>query len=213
MHRKTGFLFDLDGVIIDSETEYSRIWHEINLLYPTGVPDFERAIKGCTLDNILETNFPPEVRDDVTRELYARAEGMKFDYCPGAAGFLSSVRDAGIPCALVTSSNSVKMDRLYAQHPRLRDVFSAEVIADMVKRSKPDPEGYLLAAEMLGIDPNDCVVFEDSLQGVKAGRAAGAYVVGITSTLGTDKIVPHADMAAENLGNVSLEQLLEKLKR
>ena len=66
---KKGFLFDLDGVIIDSEKEYSRIWHRINELWPTDVPDLERVIKGCTLTSILDTYFTDTDRKAVTDKL------------------------------------------------------------------------------------------------------------------------------------------------
>ena len=75
------------------------------------------------------------------------------------------------------------MEHLREEIPELEGMMTELVTADRITRSKPDPEGYILAANLLGADPKNCVVFEDSLQGVKAGRASGAYVTGIAGTL------------------------------
>lgn len=76
----TGFLFDLDGVVIDSETQYSQIWHHIDTCFPTGVDDFEHVIKGMTLDNILNTYFRPQDFDSVTRILYDEERKMRYRF-------------------------------------------------------------------------------------------------------------------------------------
>lgn len=206
------FLFDLDGVVIDSEREYSRIWHEINLAFPTGVPDFELAIKGCTLENILSTYFRP---DDIpaVKEMLYRLEGMMhYDYCPGADGFLAEIKRRGIPAALVTSSDKMKMAHLYEQHTELKEIFDVTVTADLITRSKPDPEGYLLAARQLGAHPQRCVVFEDSYQGMCAGKNAGALVVGIEGTIPRKSVTATADMAAASLAHLDIDLILNTLE-
>lgn len=80
-----GFLFDLDGVLIDSEREYSGIWAQVNREYPSGVVSLEKVIKGCTLDKILDDHYPDlEIRDKVVERLYELEKLMKYEYLPGA---------------------------------------------------------------------------------------------------------------------------------
>ena len=103
------------------------------------------------------------------------------------------------------------MKHLDEELPELRSFFDIIVTADQITRSKPDPEGYLLAASLLHKDIKNCVVFEDSLQGVKAGRASGAYVVGISGTLPAEVLSPFADIVVENLSKVNLQSLIEHI--
>lgn len=189
--RDIGCLFDLDGVLIDSERLYTKIWEAIEQRWPTGIDNFAYKIKGTTLEDILDRYFPdPQVRADVVKELY-RLEGMMvYEPLPGAVEFIDRLRKRGISVALVTSSNALKMEHLWIDMPGFKDMFDVIITGDEVSNSKPDPEGYLKAAHSLGLDPRRCVVFEDSLQGVKAGKAAGAFVVGVEGTLRPEDIAP-----------------------
>lgn len=210
---KIGFLFDLDGVLIDSENEYSKIWRQVNIEYPTGVTSLESVIKGCTLDKILDDHYPePTIREKVVTRLYELERKMKYEYLPGAFELLSSLKENNIPTALVTSSNDVKMAHLDEELPDIRSYFNFIVTADLITKSKPDPEGYLLGASHLECDPKHCVVFEDSLQGVKAGRNSGAYVVGVAGTLSRDIIAPFSDLVVDSLAEINLSELLSTLQ-
>ena len=82
----------------------------------------------------------------------------------------------------------------------------------MMHRSKPDPEGYLIGAKLCGVSPTHCAVFEDSLQGVHAGHAAGAYVVGITGTVETEALRESADTIVDTLENFDIDALLAILE-
>lgn len=197
------FLFDLDGVIIDSEGAYTTIWDTINQSFPTGIVDFATKIKGTTLSNILSTYFPdPNLQDNVEQMLYALEAKMDYQIFPGALNLLTRIKAAGIPCALVTSSNDVKMKHLWQQHPELKEYFNVTVTADMITRSKPDPEGYLKAAELLNVAPQKCVVIEDSVQGVLAGEAADSFVIGICGTHPADSLRPHAKVVVDDLAKI-----------
>lgn len=194
------FLFDLDGVIVDSEREYTRIWQHIDDVYPTGIDNFTTKIKGTTLPNILDTYYPDlEIRSRVENLLYEQERKMVYSYCPGAKALLDGLRAVGIPMAMVTSSNDIKMRHLFHDIPELRDYFATIIDDHSVTRSKPDPQGYLLGAGRLGVDIRRCIVVEDSLQGVKAGRNAGAYVVGVAGTLPADVIAPYCDEVVATL--------------
>lgn len=213
-HHKPGFLFDLDGVLIDSESEYTKIWEIVNKEYPTGISSLASRIKGCTLDKILEDHYPDlSVREKVVARLYELEKKMKYSYLPGAEVLLSELRSREIPAALVTSSNDVKMAHLDEELPEIRDFFSYIVTADQISASKPDPEGYLLAAKKIGRDICNCVVFEDSLQGVKAGKNAGAFVIGVAGTLPRDVISPYSDVVVDSLDEIDLDSLIEILEK
>ena len=205
-------LFDLDGVLVDSERIYTKIWEAIEKQWPTGIDNFAYKIKGTTLEDILERYFPEEVRDDVTKELI-RLEGMMiYGPLPGAMEFIDALKTRGIPIALVTSSNGMKMEHLWHDMPGFKEKFDVIITGDEVKCSKPDPEGYLAAAHALGIEPYRCAVFEDSLQGVKAGKAAGAFVIGIAGTLKASDIKPYSDIVVNAVADIYSDRLEEILK-
>lgn len=182
--------------------------------WPTGINNFPYKIKGTTLEDILDRYFPdPEVQKQVVDELY-RLEGlMIYQPLPGALEFLDSLGKAGIPTALVTSSNDKKMAHLWSDMPDLKKEFKVIITGDEVHESKPDPEGYLMAARKIGVNTKNCAVFEDSLQGVKAGRAAGAYVVGVAGTLKAEDISPYCDKVVYGLDEVNIDELATILKK
>lgn len=209
-----GFLFDLDGVLIDSEKEYSKIWDLVNKEYPSDTKSLAEVIKGCTLDKILDDHYPdPEIRSKVVKRLYDLEQHMHYEYLPGAVALLDFLEKEDIPRVMVTSSNDVKMAHLDEELPDIKGRFSFIVTADMITKSKPDPEGYLLGASKIDINPKHCVVFEDSLQGVKAGKNSGAYVVGVGGTLDRDTLEPYSDIVIDSLEEINPSGLIEILKK
>ncbi|MDE5840494.1 MAG: HAD-IA family hydrolase [Muribaculaceae bacterium] len=207
-----GCLFDLDGVLVDSERIYTKIWEAIELQWPTGIDNFAYKIKGTTLEDILERYFPEDTRKDVAEELIRLESMMIYEALPGAIDFLDSLKEKGIPSAMVTSSNGLKMAHLWNDMPGLKERFEVIITGDEVKCSKPDPEGYLAAAAALGVRPERCAVFEDSLQGVKAGKAAGAYVIGVAGTLKASDLAPFSDIVVNKVADVNIDRL-EKVLR
>lgn len=205
-------LFDLDGVLVDSERIYTKIWEAIERQWPTGIEDFAYKIKGTTLEDILERYFPEDVREQVTKELIRLEAMMIYGPLPGAIEFLDALKAKGIPIALVTSSNGLKMDHLWHDMPGFKEKFDVIITGDQVSHSKPDPEGYLTAAAALGVDPKRCAVFEDSLQGVKAGKEAGAFVIGVAGTLKASDIQPFSDIVVNAVADVYPDSLEEILK-
>lgn len=209
MMNNIGFLFDLDGVIINSESQYSEIWAQINREFPTGVENLEILIKGTTLPKILNDHYKDEeTKTKVARRLHELENLMKYDYLPGADEFLRKLTDRHLPKALVTSSDNKKMEHLWEELPELKNVFDFIVTGDLVKSSKPSPEGYLLGASKLNIDPKNCVVFEDSLQGVMAGKSAGAFVVGVCGTLPAETLQPYSDILIDSFFEIDLDDLI-----
>lgn len=210
--KNIGFLFDLDGVLIDSEEQYSQIWVKILQEFPTGIPEFEKKIKGMTLSKILTEFFPDEkMQEEVCLRIHLLESQMIYNYTKGAKELLYKLKENEIPTALVTSSDKKKMKHLNEEIPNFTDFFDYIVTAEQVKISKPNPEGYLLAAENLNVDSTRCVVFEDSLQGVMAGKNAGAYVVGVAGTLPASVIQPYSDIIVNSLTEINFNSLVEEL--
>lgn len=196
-------LFDLDGVLIDSETLYTEFWRRVGEEHHLPSPTFAQDIKGTTLNDILETHFSePEVRESVNRLLHRFEDEIVYPVFPGALEFVDSLRDRGVRTVIVTSSDNQKMEYLFAQHPDFQEHFDALVTAADVTHSKPHPEPYLTGARKAGVDPADCVVFEDSFQGLESGRRAGAFVVGIATTNPAESLEGKADLIVGSLAEL-----------
>lgn len=199
-YSKKGMLFDLDGVLVDSEGEYSKFWGAMGDRYGL-VSTFASDIKGTTIGEILQ-NFPESDRDGILAALHEFEANMEYPVYPGVMEFLGRLKKAGIPSAIVTSSDNVKMDLLFGRRPELREMVNVVITGSMVSRSKPDPEGYLKGAELIGAPVEECCVFEDSLQGLQAGRSSGATVVGIATTNSREKVAPLADITVDRFEEI-----------
>lgn len=209
MRSTRGALFDLDGVLIDSESTYSIFWGDAGRRYHPEIADFAVRIKGSTLPRILADYFPdPAVAATVTGELDAFEAQMQLPLFPGVMDFLGDLRRHGIPAAIATSSGPEKMQRLFRENPAFAACFDALITSADVARSKPDPQCYLLAAERLGVDIARCYVFEDSLNGLAAGMASGATVVGLSTTLPAAALAGRAHLLAPSLASLSVARLL-----
>ena len=135
-----GVLFDLDGVLIDTEGTYTQFWEAVDRHFPTGVEGFAQVIKGSNLHNILHTYFPTEkMRAQVTEMLDNFQHDMEYNYFPGAIELLKELKSNGIACCIVTSSDKRKMESLYSQHPDFPSHFDAIVTGNMVTEPKPSP--------------------------------------------------------------------------
>ena len=200
-------LFDLDGVIVDTEGQYSLFWKQIGEEYMPGMPDFALAIKGRTLTQIYDTYFPDAAdRAAITERLNAFERQMDFPYIAGAREFLEALQAQGVPTAIATSSNCDKMACLYARHPEIKNLVTAVLTAEDARRSKPAPDCYLAAAERLGADISKCIVFEDSPNGLAAGRASGAFVIGVCTSLAATEIEPLCDAYIDDF-KIFIEQI------
>ena len=200
-------LFDLDGVIVDTEGQYSLFWKQIGEEYMPGMPDFALAIKGRTLTQIYDTYFPDAAdRAAITERLNAFERQMDFPYIAGAREFLEALQALGVPTAIATSSNCDKMACLYARHPEIKNLVTAVLTAEDARRSKPAPDCYLAAAERLGADISKCIVFEDSPNGLAAGRASGAFVIGVCTSLAATEIEPLCDAYIDDF-KIFIEQI------
>ena len=204
-----GALFDLDGVLIDSERLYTKFCAEVGVRYSIPSPTFALDIKGTTLKDIYSKYFPDkQVQNTLTREIVDFEANVVYPVNEGVKRFLSELKYAGFKTAIVTSSNDKKMSRLFDQQPWMQDEFDVIITDSFVKHSKPNPEGYLLAASKIGVQPEHCYVFEDSLQGLLAGHNAGAgAVIGLATTLPREALEGKADVIFDSFKDISLNIL------
>lgn len=207
---QTAALFDLDGVLIDTETQYSHFWQAIGAHDFPDRPDFAPSIKGRTLVQIFREFYPDNTtrQAEIQRELQAFERDMSFEFIPGASAFVASLREHHIPTAVVTSSAADKMESLYRKVPHFAERFDHVFKAEDFPRSKPAPDCYLMAARHFGLNAADCFVFEDSLNGLRAGRDSGATVIGLATTHSADLISPLCDAVIPDFSNFTVEQML-----
>lgn len=202
-------LFDFDGVIADTETQYTVFWDRMGKEY-LGLEGFGHTIKGQTLVQIFDRYFNGMIREqeEIVPQLNEFERNMTYGYIPGADAFMKELKAAGIPMAIVTSSNDIKMSNAYREHPELLELVDTVLTSEHFTKSKPDPECFLKGMEVLGGAPEDTVVFEDSFHGLTAGRASGAKVIGLATTNKREAIVPLCDMVIDNFNYLSLKDLM-----
>ena len=194
-------LFDLDGVVFDTEPQYSIFWGAQCREFHPEIPGLENKIKGQTLVQIYDAWFSGPLEGQqavITARLDDFERQMSYDYIEGFEDYIRSLRQQGVKTAVVTSSNQPKMEAVYAKRPEFKTLFDAILTSEDFERSKPDPDCYLKAAQRFGIDAKDCVVFEDSFNGLKSGRAAGMYVVGLATTNTAGDIKSLCDKVIDN---------------
>ena len=175
-------LFDLDGVVFDTEPQYTVFWGSQCRLYHPEHPGLEHEIKGSTLTQIYDGWFsgPLEAEQPIiTERLNAFEAQMTFEYIAGFEALIADLHAHGVRTAVVTSSNQPKMESVYRAQPGFKQLFDAILTSEDFEYSKPHPDCYLKAAARFGVQPSECVVFEDSFNGLKSGRAAGMKVVGV----------------------------------
>jgi len=197
-------LFDLDGVVFNTEPQYTVFWGEQCREFHPEHPGLEHEIKGQTLLQIYDAWFSGPLADKqplITERLNQFEQQMDYIYVAGFEQYIARLRQAGVKTAVVTSSNLPKMQAVYASRPEFKTLFDAILTAEDFERSKPDPDCYLKAARRFGAAPADCVVFEDSFNGLKSGRAAGMLVVGLATTNSADSIRPFCDYVIDDYQN------------
>jgi len=183
-------LWDMDGTLVDTEPYWMTAEHE--LVEAHGGTWTDEDAMSLVGNPLLESARIIRERGGVdlpVEEIVAFLIGRVIDqvrvevpWQPGARELLATLRDAGVPCALVTMSYRELAEPVADLAPE--GAFQLLVCGDEVERGKPDPEPYLVAAERLGVDVTKCVAIEDSPAGIASARAAGA------ATLGVEAVVP-----------------------
>ena len=206
--RKQAYLFDMDGVLVDNSRYHVLSWLEFakqhgGKLTETQVIEWMGAPGRDYIARMFDEPMPPDrvaallaEKEEIYRELYR----PKLEARKGLIGFLEGAKKANIPCAVVTGGSAKNVD-FVMDGLNIRKYFACIVDASQYERGKPAPDCYLQAAAKLGVEPRDCVVFEDAVNGIEAAIDAGMRVVAITGTnlhktledAGPDKIVNSFD--------------------
>ena len=203
-------LFDFDGVISDTEPLYTEFWNREGMRY-FGEENFGIKIKGQTFKHISKYFSSEKDLAQAMHDIDEFERNMPYDLVPGVWDFLSELKEAGVPTAIVTSSHNKKMENAWRAHPGLKEMVTVVLTSNDFTASKPDPECFLKAMETLGGKPENSIVFEDSLHGIQAGRNSGAYVVGLPTTFPKEKLTDICDLVIPDFTELTLEILIKKL--
>lgn len=206
-----GVLFDMDGLLVDSEPFWFEVESSVMARLGGSWDETDQAelVGGSlprTLDYLLARANRPASRETVAGWMVGGMVELlstrPVPVMPGAGELLAEVAEAGVPYALVTSSERPVMEAVLS---RLEVKFPVTVCGDDVSHSKPDPEAYLLAAAKLGADPRHCVAVEDSPNGVASAEAAGCLMIAVPS------LVPipaeNGRLVVTSLAELSLDRL------
>ncbi len=205
-------LFDLDGTLVDTEGQYTVFWERVGRTYCPHIPDLAKRIKGTTLTQMFDLYFTdPDVQAVIRRGLDEWETGMEYVFYPGALELLHELRAHGVKTALVTSSDSTKMRNVYNKVRGFRSLFDSILTSEDFAASKPNPDCYLRAAETLGCELDECVVFEDALSGLEAGMRSGIFTIGVATTNSREAIADRCHYFLDGLHELSYDRLLRIL--
>ena len=171
-------------------------------------PGEEKNIVGRTakkfFTELLEKNgsaMNPTEAVDVFHQSYEKLLSTELEAFEGAKTLPQELKDQGFRLALVSGSTTTQVNTIL-NFLGVKDLFEVIVSVDDITHSKPDPEGFLLGAQKLGVDPEECVVLEDATAGVRAGKAAGMRVIGVRNN--GDQDLSEADEVVNNLTEVKI---------
>ena len=207
-------IFDMDGVIVDNHTYHVRSWAEFckKKSIPFDENTFRTEYFGKntrdTFHGLLDYQLTEEQINTLGEEKEKIYRDIYQDYIAPVNGlipFLISLKEAGIKTAVATSAPTSNLD-FTLDNLKIRHLFDVVVDASGVINGKPDPEIYLKAANLLGILPADCVVFEDSISGIKSGQNAGMRVVALATTHTPDEL-PRTSLTIKDFTEVSIDRI------
>lgn len=212
--KKKYFIFDIDGTVVDSMGMWNRVDQEIIYKKTGKLVDLMeiKAFRDSVIYNLVNVKgniylaFYKELINhygiDMTVEEYDRIRSQmsgyisvnKLEYKAGAGEFIKILKDMGKKIGVGTTTTSAQYDIYENQNKKmqeiasLRDLVDVKVLCEDVEKKKPDPEVYLKVVEMFGCSPEECVVFEDSLNGIMAGKLAGIDVVSVYDDSSVDEM-------------------------
>ena len=208
-------IFDLDGVIVDTVPAHFTAWksiaEELGINFTKedneqlkGVSRIKSMKKILELGKVSMTNEEIEVLTTRKNERYVEiiSKMTPADILPGVEDFLQQLERHNIPKAIGSASRNTPT---ILKCVGLTGRFDCIVDGNTVSNSKPDPEVFLKGAEGLGVEPQDCVVFEDAISGVKAAKAGGMKCIGV----GKPEILKHADMIIPDMTEMTIKKLEE----
>ncbi|MEZ5315524.1 MAG: HAD family phosphatase [Chlamydiales bacterium] len=212
---KIGFLFDNDGVLIDSRELHWESWMRLMEEDPTFKitrKEFIESFGKCN-DLILQTSFPhvskiQHIEWAKQKEKFFRTFAFNnLSLLPGMEAFLQKVITAAIPHTIASSAPRENLEMCLNSTP-LGRYFDSYLSGEEVEHGKPAPDIFIAAAKQLGYSPCDCVVFEDAPAGITAGRTAGAFVVALETTHKREALFGY-DLIYSSTEKLDLEEILD----
>jgi beta-phosphoglucomutase len=217
----TGVIFDMDGVLCDSERficaaamemfhrRYNTEVHPDDFLPFVGAGE-NRYIGGVGEKYGIEIKLPED--KTYTYEIYLELIKDQLSPLDGVLEFISTMRENGIKIAVASAADRMKVDGNLAEIGVPHESFDAVITGSDVTKHKPDPECFLMAAKAIGIQPECSLVVEDANNGCKAAKSAGAWCLGLTTSFSVEQLTQSgADWTAPNLGCVP-DELMKMLK-
>lgn len=211
------FIFDMDGVIIDSNPFHKVALKQFCQKYGKDLSEeqLKEKIYGRTNKDWITNVFGK--LDDKQLKAYAEEKEALFrklyeqdiHAVNGLISFLEAMDRLGIPRAIATSAPRLNVD-FTLSHTGIEKYFQVILDDSFISNGKPDPEIYLKTAQALGLAPENCIVFEDSLSGVQAGKRAGCKVVGITTTHSPEEL-SETDFVIHDFNEIDPKTLISKL--
>lgn len=215
------FIFDLDGVLTDTAEFHYQAWKKLGERIGISFGrEFNEQLKGISrmesLERILAYGNKEEAFTDEEKKKLAAEKNEDYkelitqitpkDLLPGIPEFLDDIKGSGIRMAIASASRNapVILERL-----GIMKEFDAIVDPAKLQRGKPDPEIFLTGAELLGVQPSECVGIEDAEAGIEAINAAGMFSVGV----GTPQSMKEADYSVEHTDQLSLSAILEAARQ
>lgn len=209
-------IFDMDGVIVDSNPVHALAWRAYLEPFGLTMDNLASRMYGRHNDELVREIFGGGLSDEEVRAHGAAKEALYREFmrpqlgerlAPGLVEFLEKRR--GVPMAVATNAEPLNVSFVLGE-AGLADRFAAVVDGHQVERPKPHPDVFLRAAEMLKVPPANCVIFEDSYAGMMAARAAGARVIGVTTTHAE---LPDADFCIRDFCDPELDRWLSLQRR
>jgi len=213
-------IFDMDGTLIDNTPYHFKSWQALFKKYNKGEVTKERYYTEFSGVPVLETiravfgfdhsEAELEKLRDEKEELYRQEYAPYVAPINGLVDFLNGLKNAGVKMAMATSATVADVDFIL-EHIPIRKDFDEIVNTAMVSRPKPNPDIFLKAAEKLNTPPSQCIVFEDSFAGIRAGKDAGMKVVAITTAHKADTL-HNADLVIDDYSDLTVEKLAALFK-
>ena len=202
-------IFDMDGLLVDSETlameATLQVVPELDIAFEPGE---EKNMVGVStkkfFTDLLQKHgsaMDPKKAVDIFDDIYEKSLSTNLKAFDGAKALPQQLKERGLKLGLVSGSTAVQVN-IVLNFLGINDLFEVVISIDDVAHSKPNPEGFLLGAQKLGVTPEECVVLEDATAGVRAGKAAGMYVIAVRNN--GDQDLSEADEVVNNLTEVKI---------
>ena len=210
-------IWDMDGVIADTAHYHFKAWQEVFQIRGVNFTrdDFRRNF-GQRNDTIIRNTLGEQISQSEIEAIagekektYRKVIGQNIRPLPGAVKLLKSLREHGFKIALASSA-PIENIKLVTRGLGIDNYFHSIVTGRDVAEGKPSPQGFLLAAEKLGVEPRDCIVIEDAIAGVTASKRAGMCCIAVTNTHPRERLM-EADLAVDTLEEVTVDDLEELL--